>query len=97
MRLVLVEWADSYGCSPTWRSLEEGAAPAKRLTCKSVGWLFRDDKECKVIVPHISDGEAIGISRQGCGDMTIPTKCVIRITPLGELSRRKPSHSNKVT
>jgi hypothetical protein len=83
MRLVLVEWADSYGCSPTWQPLE-GTEPAKRLVCKSVGWLFRDDKECKIVVPHISDGESIGIPPQGCGDMTIPTRCIIRMTTLKE-------------
>jgi len=78
MRLVLVDWLDSYGCSSSWQALE-GCAPSL-MVCHSVGWLLHDGEDCKVIVPHVSDGD--GAPQQGCGDMTIPVKAIIRISEL---------------
>ena len=80
MRLVLIEWLDSYGCSPHWQTLEE--CRAKPLVCRSVGWLLQDDADCKVIVPHISDSSNEHVPTQGCGDMTIPTAAILRISEL---------------
>lgn len=74
MRLVLIEWVDCYGCSTSWQELDDDCDP-KVMICRSVGWLFRDGPDCKVIVPHIADG--LDGVEQGCGDMTIPT-CSIR-------------------
>ena len=71
MRLVLIDWVDSYGCSSEWKHLE-GAA-ANLMKCCSVGWLHQDAEDCKVIVPHISDNFHPNIPQQGCGDMTNPT------------------------
>lgn len=84
MRLVLVEWVDSFGCSPDWQELDEDRRPAPML-CRSVGWLFRDGLECKVIVPHIAD--VPDASKQGCGEMTIPTECIRRMVDLVEPPR----------
>jgi hypothetical protein len=80
MKLVLVEWVDSYGCSPKWQPLE--AAVRKPMRCKSVGWLLHDGPDCKVIVPHISDEKTDEIPAQGCGDMTIPNSAILKITSL---------------
>lgn len=74
MRLVLIEWVDSFGCSSSWEDLNEDYQP-KPIICRSVGWLFRDESDCKVIVPHVAplpDGDL----QQGCGDMTIPTQSI---------------------
>jgi len=75
MRLVLVEWLDSYGCSANWQPL--GSVKAEPMVCKSVGWLLHEDERYKVIVPHISDG-----TDQGCGDMTIPTAAIVSMRDL---------------
>jgi hypothetical protein len=80
MRLVLIEWHDSFGCSSNWQELSDECRPAP-MTCRSVGWLFRDDPGCKVIVPHIADVPG-GLPKQGCGDMTIPSTCIQRIVDL---------------
>ena len=82
MRLVYVEWVDSFGCSSTWQELAEDCQP-KPIVCRSVGWLFRDEPNCKVIVPHLA---AIpeNDTQQGCGDMTIPTVCVRNLSDLSE-------------
>jgi len=81
MRLVLVEWLDSYGCSSSWQGVEEPLRPPRVMTCRSVGWLAHDGAECKVLIPHLAvvgDDEP----KQGCGDMTIPTVAVVRIEEL---------------
>ena len=80
LRLVLVEWVDSYGCSDTWQSLA-GSTPAP-LVCRSVGWLLHDTADCKVIVPHLSDASHQHTDQQGCGDMAIPTMAILGMTDL---------------
>ena len=80
MKLVLVEWIDSYGCSPNWVPLE--ASNPQPMRCKSVGWLLYDGPDCKVIVPHVSDDSTGSIPAQGCGDMTIPVKAILKIRKL---------------
>jgi hypothetical protein len=84
-RLVLIEWQDSWGCSPRWEYID-GCEPAV-LLCRSVGWLIYDGKDCKVIVPHLTKSEHV--RQQGCGDMTIPTPAVVRVVRLKEGKRRK--------
>jgi hypothetical protein len=80
VRLVLIEWLDSFGCSSSWQSLEDSrAAP---LVCRSVGWLLQDTDTCKVVVPHITNTADPDVRPQGCGDMTIPTCAVTRIIDL---------------
>lgn len=79
MRLVLIEWVDSFGCSSSWQDLDDDRKPAAML-CRSVGWLFRDGADCKVVVPHIAD--VPDAPKQGCGDMTIPADCVRSIQDL---------------
>ncbi len=81
MRLVLIEWEDSLGCSPSWAPLEDSAPSV--LLCRSVGWLLYDGDECKTIVPHVT-GRLDGVEPQGCGDMTIPATAVRRIVDLDE-------------
>jgi hypothetical protein len=54
MRLVLVEWVDSYGCSAPWQDI--AGSKAAPLVCRSVGWLLHDNEDCKVVVPHLSNG-----------------------------------------
>ena len=80
MRLVLIEWLDSFGCSSDWQSLEN--CSPKPMRCRSVGWLVHDGEDCKVIVPHLSEDDHPNAPRQGCGDMTIPSRSVINIASL---------------
>ena len=77
MKLVYIEWIDSYGCSSDWNNLEN--CKPELLLCRSVGWLLHADKTCKVIVPHITQDQHDNIAQQGCGEMTIPTKAVRKI------------------
>jgi hypothetical protein len=75
--LILCEWEDSYGCSPTWQTIQEDVEPLG-MVCKSVGWVMRKSKKFVVIVPHLSRANDIA-DQQGCGDMTIPTASIVRI------------------
>ena len=85
MRLVCVEWVDSFGCSADWQDLPDVASAPAPVTCRSVGWLLHDADDCKTIVPHLSDAQHDHVKHQGCGDMTIPTCSIRRIVDLAEV------------
>ena len=78
MRLVLIEWLDSYGCTTGWKSLDDVTPDV--LTVRSVGWLLHDTELVKVIVPHLVEPNAeTRIAAQGRGDMTIPCAAIISV------------------
>jgi hypothetical protein len=60
MRLVMIVWLDSFGCSSQWQDLEEPvSAPIKSTVCKSVGWLCIDFEEAATLgLPVKSISEA---------------------------------------
>ena len=80
MKVVIIEWLDSCGAGSRWQFLEDYEDP-KPLKCRSIGWLVQDREDCKVIVPHLSM-DAKDSQRQGCGEMTIPTRSIILITEI---------------
>ena len=47
MRLVLVEWLDSHA-GRGWQDLDRLERAAEPLYCRSVGWVIRENKDCKV-------------------------------------------------
>ncbi len=81
MKIVKIEWVDSYGVSPTWESIDNiKDIPHK---CISIGFLAFDGDSIKVIVPHLSpENKDIGSELQGCGDMAIPVVSIISIVDL---------------
>ena len=81
MKLVLVEWLDAHA-GRGWQAKEQLEEAAEPLYCRSVGWLLSDNKKCKVLVPHIAGERNKTIILQGCGDMTIPTRAVVKMTVL---------------
>ncbi len=80
-QLVCIDWVDSFGCSSNWVEIQEEYTP-KPLVCRSVGWLLYDGEDCKIIVPHLTSNDHDHAIQQGCGDMTIPSKVVLKIVPL---------------
>ncbi len=77
-KLVMVKWADSYGCSPVWAEIPAG--PPTPHYCFSAGWLVRESEDAIVIVPHISPkNREIGAEESGCGEMTIPRRAILWI------------------
>ncbi len=77
-KLVLIEWVDSHS-GKGWQSLDELEGKAEPLFCRSVGWLVKETRDCKVIVPHISGEKNGGIVLQGCGDLAIPKKAILKV------------------
>lgn len=81
MKLVLIEWLDSHS-GRGWQTIEDFVRASEPLYCRSVGWLVSERKDCKVIVPHIAGEKNGNTMLQGCGDLTIPTKAIVKITVL---------------
>lgn len=81
MRLVLVEWLDSHA-GRGWQDLDRLERAAEPLYCRSVGWVIRENKDCKVLVPHLSGEKNGNTTLQGCGDLTIPTASIVKTTIL---------------
>ncbi len=81
MELVLIEWLDSHA-SRGWQTLDAIESAAVPLYCRSVGWLAKSTKDVKVLVPHVAGEENGDVALQGCGDLTIPTKAIVKITTL---------------
>jgi hypothetical protein len=79
--LVLVEWVDSHS-GRGWQDIAQFERAAEPLYCRSVGWLMSDTKACKVIVPHIAGEQNGDVMLQGCGDLAIPTKAIVKMTVL---------------
>lgn len=79
--MVLIEWVDSHS-GRGWQNLDELERKAEPLYCRSVGWLIKETEYVKVIVPHIAGEENGDIMIQGCGDMVIPTKAIVKVSLL---------------
>jgi hypothetical protein len=80
--LVMVEWVDSAQPRSGWEYLSGVGEPAA-VHCASVGWLVVDTKDTKGVAPNmgaVNSPDSLQIS----GLITIPTKCVTRITRLKE-------------
>jgi hypothetical protein len=82
MKLVLIEWLDSHSGRGGWTDRNQFSGVATPLYCRSVGWLMENRKDCKVIVPHLAGEKNSGIVIQGCGDLTIPTAAITKVTVL---------------
>jgi hypothetical protein len=83
VQLVLVEWLDSRR-SEGWTCLEDLLSNLAATHCKSVGWIIARDRSSLTIAGHLADDP-----EQCCGDMTIPAKAIIKISPLAVTSQKK--------
>ena len=81
MKLVLVEWLDSHS-GRGWQDFDRLQQAAEPLYCRSVGWIVKENKKCKVLVPHLAGEKNGEINLQGCGDLTIPTAAIVKTTIL---------------
>lgn len=76
--MVLIEWLDSHS-GRGWQDLDQLEEKAIPLYCRSVGWLVKETKHVKVIVPHIAGEKNGDIMIQVCGDLVIPTKAIVKM------------------
>jgi len=80
MKLVLIEWIDSYSVYEQWDFLSDLEEP-KVIKCKSVGFVVKETKESIMIIPYIS-GEDEG----GKGGICIPKICIVSTTELNGIT-----------
>src|SRR2546425_96866 len=80
MKLVYVEWLDSYGVGSHWTSVKNIKTPD--LTCKSVGWLISEDETTICVCPHITQDDHDVADYAGCGEMHIPLVAIVRLVEL---------------
>ena len=78
--LVYIEWEDSMAGTSGWCETA-GAKPSVNVI-RSVGWLLYDGKDCKMVVPHLSEPDHANAKEQGCGDMTIPASSIRKVVKL---------------
>ena len=90
MKLVYIEWRDAHGVSANWEWLKDLKATSP-VTClvRSVGFVIGEDRHNIVLLPHLIE-ETKHTRGQGCGDMTIPKGCIVRMRIL-----RVPVHSSR--
>lgn len=81
-KLVLIEWVDSARPVSDWKFLDDPPA-LESIQCVSVGWLIRENKRTKMLVPNIGDIKSGG-SSQGSGFIRIPVASVTRQVELVE-------------
>jgi hypothetical protein len=89
MRLVIVDWVDSYGCPAGWESLKFDT-DLRCLHVRSVGWLLQDGRESKTLVPHLSDPAYSSTNPQAAGRLTIPTRSILKIHTLTDPRSSQP-------
>ena len=81
MKLVKIEWVDSYGAGSAWQEIDN--IQDIKHVCISVGYLAFDGKNIKIIVPHISpENKDIDSTLHGCGDMAIPCRSILKMINL---------------
>ncbi len=81
MKLVLIDWLDSHHNRDGWRVLDEDEKP-EATVCRSVGWLVAESRDAKTIIPHTAGWRGGEGPNQGCGDITIPSCCILRVVEL---------------
>lgn len=74
--LVLIEWVDSSRLGDGWRMLDEIEAPEPHR-CLSVGFVVKESKDAKVLVPNLADVRSDD-NKQAYGGIIIPTRAIIR-------------------
>lgn len=90
--LVLVEWEDSSQPISHWQQVSDIKVSAVKIA--SVGWLLKDGKKVKALVPNVGGLGGRG-SPQCSGVIAIPTRCVIRITKLEETDAPQPARPTR--
>ena len=78
--LVLIEWIDASRVSDGWVDIAEVTEPDPHK-CVSVGFLVRENKRGKMIVPTVADVEHPD-NRHVYGTMMIPSSAILSVRQL---------------
>lgn len=82
--LIYVEWLDSAGCRGWHGEKDINNSPAH---CRTVGWLYLEDKRAITLVPTHSEYE--DSSPSAMDPVTIPKGCIQRRVKLADPSRKR--------
>ena len=83
MRIVKIEWVDSYGVTGDWLPTSE--AKDVKHVCVSVGFIVVDGAHSIVLASNLSPkNDKIDAEEMTCGNMAIPTKAILSIVELME-------------
>ena len=74
--LVLILWVDSAHVGTGWTDFEEITQGDAQLLCASVGFLARETRDAKLLVPSIAD-LAEPDNRQSHGAIMIPKRAIL--------------------
>ncbi len=78
-RLAFIEWLDAY-CLTGWREVKD--IDSEPLTCRTVGWIVKENEDCLVVAPHLSSEDHAEAPLQGNGVLTIPARSILRTVTL---------------
>jgi hypothetical protein len=85
--LVIIRWLDSRQPCGQWRYLSS-LPEARPVEVATVGWLVTDTVDVKVVCQNVGDLDHPE-KAQASGIMTIPTRCVLSIERLTELTEEE--------
>ena len=77
MKLVFIDWVDSSRLEG-WQNLDGLGRLGEDLSCRSVGWLFQENEESIIIVPHVALNGEGGSPGQAYGCLSVPKKAILR-------------------
>lgn len=80
MKIELIKWVDTFGCSPGWEFEDE-------LECRvtevySVGFVRKETESVVVLIPHVSSAERTQIA----GHICIPRQQILERKVISSLS-----------
>lgn len=74
--LVLIEWVDSSHVGNGWTSFDDLGHGDDHLTCLSVGFVIRENRASKLLVPNVADiWQPDNLQAHGC--ILIPKRAII--------------------
>ena len=90
----MIEWEDSRLPESNWIFLST-FTPGSTVRCVSAGWMIHDGQDMKVLAPNMGDinDEEVQIS----GVIRIPSRCILEITALNEISSSSGPSSHPET
>jgi hypothetical protein len=82
-KLVLIEWIDSHS-SDRWEPLWKYEERCDPLHCRTVGWVVAQRKGMVLVVSSLAGERNGDLVVNGCGEMAIPKRCVVKMKVLKE-------------
>lgn len=83
MKLVCVDWVDSYS-GEGWRPIEQIQSESELFPCRTIGWVVSDNKHALTLINTVGGHMNENVVPIGCGDITIPKVAITRLRTIKE-------------